>query len=122
MQTIITLLFVVAAIIHFLPFIGVLGAGQLTKLYGLPFDEPNLVILMRNRAVLFGLIGAFMAYAAFYPLLQSLALISGLVSFGSFVLLAWSRGAINQRLKRVVVMDIVGLICLGIILILKLLF
>lgn len=29
--------------------------------------EPNLEILMRHRAVLFGLIGAFMVFAAFKP-------------------------------------------------------
>ena len=50
----------VVAVIHLLPLSGVLGAGRLAALYGLPFDEPNLAILMRHRAVLFGLLGVFL--------------------------------------------------------------
>ena len=46
-------------------------------LYGIPIDEPNLAILMRHRAVLFGLLGVFMLIAAFRPLYQPLALIAG---------------------------------------------
>jgi hypothetical protein len=42
---------IVAGLIHFLPVAGVIGADQLTSMYALPFDERNLVILMRHRAV-----------------------------------------------------------------------
>ena len=47
-----------------LPLAGVLGAGRLSALYGIAFEEPNLVLLMRHRAVLFGLLGVFLAIAA----------------------------------------------------------
>ena len=47
---------VVVAVIHLLPVSGVLGSERLAALYGLPFNEPNLAILMRHRAVLFGLL------------------------------------------------------------------
>ena len=58
---------IVVGVIHLLPLSGVLGGAQLFSLYGVPVDDPNLEILMRHRAVLFGLLGVFLVYAAFKP-------------------------------------------------------
>lgn len=103
---------VISAIIHLLPIAGVLGSERLSILYGLSFDDPNLAILMRHRAVLFGLLGCFLIYAAFQPQLQPLAFIAGLISVISFLWLAWSIGDYNALVKRVVVADVVALVCL----------
>jgi len=108
----IALLLLVAGIIHLLPLAGVLGGERLNALYGLALDEPNLQILMRHRAVLFGLLGALLVAAAFIPGLRSLALIGGLLSVISFLLLAWSAPLYNEALRRVVVADWVALACL----------
>lgn len=102
----------IAGIIHLLPLPGVLGADRLATLYGLVFSEPNLAILMRHRAVLFGLVGTFLMVAAFRPDLQAIALVGGLVSVVSFLFLAWSAGPYNAQVGRVVVADIVALACL----------
>jgi len=56
---IISVLLIIVAVIHLLPLSGVLSGKRLTALYGLSFQEPNLEILMRHRAVLFGLLGVF---------------------------------------------------------------
>lgn len=103
---------VVVGIIHLLPLSGVLGAERLAALYGVPFDEPNLAILMRHRAVLFGLLGVFLVYAAFQPALQNLALIAAFASVVWFVWLAWSAGGYNPQLQRVFMADLVALACL----------
>ncbi len=103
---------IVAAIIHLLPLAGVLGSGRLAALYGLDFAEPNLAILMRHRAVLFGLLGAFLVYAAFKPHLQVIAFIAAFVSVVSFLLLAWSSGDYNPQVGRVVTADIIALVAL----------
>jgi hypothetical protein len=103
---------VVAALIHLLPITGALGPAWLEKLYGLPFGEPNLEILMRHRAVLFGLLGAFLLTAAFRPALQGLAFVAGLVSVISFLYLAWSVGGYNAQIGRVFTADLVALVCL----------
>ena len=105
-------LLVIAGIIHLLPLSGVLGAERLAALYGLSFQEPNLLLLMRSRALLFGLLGAFMLYAAWRPTLQPLALFGGLVSVLGFLLLAWSGPGYNDALRRVVIADWVALGCL----------
>lgn len=112
MPKIVSALLLIVAVIHLLPLSGVLGADRLHALYGLNFDEPNLAILMRHRAVLFGLLGVFLIYAAFKPSLQPLAFAAGFVSVLSYLALAWSVGSYNAALERVVVADIVALVCL----------
>jgi len=103
---------ILAGIIHLLPLSGLLGADRLTALYGLDFSEPSLSILMRHRAVLFGLLGAFLVFAAFRPSLQPLAFIAAFVSVLSFLLLAWSSGDYNPQVGRVVTADLVALVAL----------
>lgn len=105
-------LLIVAGIIHLLPLVGVLGGERLAGLYGFPFNEPNLEILMRHRAVLFGLLGALLVCAAFMPAYQPLALIGGLISVVTFLGLAALVGGYNAQIGRVVVADWVALACL----------
>jgi hypothetical protein len=100
---------VVVAAIHLLPLAGVLGGAKLSALYGVPIDDPNLQILMRHRAVLFGLLGAFMLWAAFVPSYQPAALLAGWVSVVAFLVLAHSTGGYNAPLARVVAADWVAL-------------
>lgn len=99
-------------IIHLLPLTGVVGGDRLDALYGVPIDDPNLAILMRHRAVLFGLLGAFMVYAAFTPAVRTLALLAGFVSVISFLVLAWTVGGYNAEIGRVVTVDLVALLLL----------
>ncbi len=105
-------LLLLAGIIHLLPLPGVLGAERLTALYGLSFNEPNLEILMRHRAVLFGLLGVLLVYAAFTPSIQPLAIIAGCVSAVSFIAIAWSVEGYNASIQKVVLADIVAIIAL----------
>ena len=103
---------IVTGIIHLLPLSGAIGAGRLAALYGLDFSDPNLSLLMRHRAVLFGLFGAFLVLAAFKPALQSIAFVAAFVSVLSFLLLAWSSGGYNTLVGRVVTADLVALVAL----------
>jgi hypothetical protein len=103
---------IIAGIIHLLPLPGVLGASQVARLYGVAIEDPNLVILMRHRAVLFGLLGLLLAAAAFRTELRGLAYVAGLVSVTSFLALAWGVGGYNGLIGRVVVADIVATTCL----------
>ena len=109
MSKLVAVLLLIVGIIHLLPVVGVLGGDRLNSLYGLNLDEPNLQILMRHRAVLFGLLGALLIAAAFLPGLRTLALLAGLVSVVSFLLLAWGTPLYNEALRRVVVADWIAL-------------
>ena len=112
MRYITTAALLVVAIIHLLPLSGVLGAERLTTLYGVAVTDPNLAIVMRHRAVLFGLLGAFLLYAAFQPAWQPMAFVAGFVSVLSFLWLSWSVGGYNAQISRVVLADWVALISL----------
>jgi len=101
-----------AGIIHLLPLPGVLGAGQLPRLYGVSADDPNLEILLRHRAVLFGLLGALLIAAAFRPELRPVALIFGLASTVSFLVIAWGVGGYNAQVAHVVAADLVAVVLL----------
>lgn len=112
MRYVISVALIVVGVIHLLPLSGVLGADRLASLYGVLLDDPNTIILMRHRAVLFGLFGAYLVVAAFLPLLQIGAFVAGFVSVISFLLLAWSVGQYNGSIAKVVVVDLAALVFL----------
>jgi hypothetical protein len=109
MKYLVSISLLLVGIIHLLPLSGVLSAERLFSLYGIVFDEPNLEILMRHRAVLFGLLGGFLMLAAFKPAFQLAGLVAGFVSVVSFLYLAFSVGGYNEHIARVFLADIVAL-------------
>jgi hypothetical protein len=112
MHRLLTACLVVVGVIHLLPLAGVLGASRLSALYGIPVAEPNLELLLRHRAVLFGALGAFLVHAALRPHLQAAALTVGAASVVSFLLLAYGSGGYNAQIGRVVAADWVALAAL----------
>jgi hypothetical protein len=113
MRLLVPAVLLLVALIHALPALGVLGAAKLFSLYGVPVAEPNLEILLRHRAVLFGLLAAFLAWAAFDPALHRLALVAGIVSVGGFLGTAARVGPqLNLALLRVFKVDLVALVLL----------
>ena len=102
----------IVGIIHLLPMTGYLGASKLSALYNITIDDPNLEILMRHRAVLFGVLGSLFIYAAFQPNVQPFAFFAGYASVLSFFYLSYSVGNFNQAVEKVIVADVIALIAL----------
>jgi len=113
MRILTALALLTVGIIHLIPLSGVLGPEHLVRLYGAAPSDPSALILMRHRAVLFGIVGGVCVLAAFKPDLQWLALVLGGFSVVSFLGLAWSTGGFNAHLQRVVVADVLALVCLA---------
>jgi hypothetical protein len=109
MKHVVSVALVLVGIIHLLPLPGVLGRKRLESLYGISIEDPNLMIVMRHRAVLFAILGAFFLVAALRVELQALALILGFVSVMSFLWLARSVGGYNAQVARVYVADLAAL-------------
>jgi hypothetical protein len=113
MRFVVPAVLLLVATIHALPVVGVLGPAKLSKLYGFPVTDGSLELVLRHRAVLFGLLAAFLAYAAFKPELHRLALVAGLVSVASFLVLAAMVSSYSQQLATVVRVDWVALVLLS---------
>ncbi|HVH32665.1 MAG TPA: hypothetical protein VM847_00960 [Tahibacter sp.] len=108
MRLLVSVLLLLVGLIHLLPLPGLLGSERLAALYGLDFGDPNLALLMRHRAVLFGLLGSGCVIAAFRPSWQGVMLAAAAISAGSFLLLALAGGGYNAAIARVVTVDAIA--------------
>ncbi|MCW9034682.1 MAG: hypothetical protein OQJ97_10730 [Rhodospirillales bacterium] len=111
-EKIITGLMLIIAVIHLLPLSGFFGVERLVSLYKVEIIDANLEILMRHRAVLFGILGGFFAYSAFNPSLQPLAFLAAFISIASFFFLSFSVGDFNEAIRKVVIADVVASVSL----------
>lgn len=105
-------LLMVVGLIHLLPVVGVVGGDRLQALYGITVDDPSLSILLRHRAVLFALVGGLLVMGALVRPYRWLALVVGLVSVVSFLVLAQAEGGGNAAVQKVVRVDIAALLAL----------
>ena len=108
-----TLLVLVAAAINLAPVLGAFAPERMTALYGVDLSDPNLEILMRHRAVLFGLVGGLLVAAAFVRRLRGTGYVVGFASMLSFLLIAWMVGGYGAEIGRVVLVDVVGIVSLA---------
>ena len=93
-------------LIHIAPLIGVLGAEKLAFLYGTSVNDKSLELLLRHRAILFGLLGSAMLASIFIPHTRLAALVAGTASAAAFIALAWSIGGYSVQLAKVVRIDL----------------
>ncbi len=103
---VVSALYLFAAAGNLLPAIGISSAARLEALYGIAIADPNLIVLLRHRAVLLGIVGALLAAAAFRPALRTAAIAAGFVSMISFMVLAWGASESNAALRRVASVDV----------------
>ncbi len=118
---VITGLIVIAGLINFAPVIGVMSADRIESLYGIELNDPVLEVLLRHRAVLFGLLGGFMIIAAFKPQWHRGAIVGGFLAMLSFLALYLLGGSQPASLLSIVYADVVGVVALSIAVVMKLL-
>ncbi|MGB8328550.1 MAG: hypothetical protein WCE62_00375 [Polyangiales bacterium] len=111
-ETLITLLMLIVAAIHLVPITGFFGARRLSALYGIEVDSPDLEILMRHRAALFGILGTFFAYAAFVPAVQPIAFGGAAASLAFFFYLAFVVGNFGDKIRKIVLGDVIAVVAL----------
>lgn len=112
MRYVVAISLALVGVIHLLPLGGVFGGSRLFDLYGVEFVEPNLEILMRHRAVLFGLLGSFLLFAALKKSFQLAAFVAGWISVLAFIYLAWSVGGYNEHIGKIILADMVAAVLL----------
>lgn len=113
-QTALAAALLLAGFINTLPVMGLLGGERLAALYGMAFDDPSLRILMRHRALLFGLLGGAMLAASFIPHWRAPIALAGLVSMLGFIAITWLEGGGNAAITRVVKADVIASVPLAV--------
>jgi heme A synthase len=109
----------VAGGINLLPSFLAFLPEKIAKSYGIEIPNANFELLLRHRAILFGIIGGLMIYSALVKKHYELSTITGLVSMSSFIILYFLIGKdINQEIKKVMRIDVVAtvILCIGFIL------
>jgi hypothetical protein len=110
--TLAIVLICIAGLINFLPVMGALSRKRIESLYGITVEDGNFEILMRHRAVLFGIVGSLIIASAFNPSLRPAGYAAGFIAMLTFVLIVGTVGKYNSNLRRVVIVDVVGLTAL----------
>jgi hypothetical protein len=113
MQHLWAFLVLVAAAINLAPVFGAVSTERMAAFYGVDLQSPNLQILMRHRAVLFGIVGGLLLVAAFRPQLRTLGYVLGFSSMLSFLVVAWLVGEYSVEIQRVIFVDAVGVAALA---------
>ncbi|GFD91258.1 hypothetical protein KUL152_34840 [Tenacibaculum sp. KUL152] len=113
MSKVLFVLLISVGVINFLPVIGVLSAAKLESAYSVKLLSNDLIILMRHRALLFGLIGGFLIYSAFVPTYRTAAMVLAGISMVGFVVLAHLTGEFNQSINKIVLVDYAGILMLA---------
>ena len=109
MNKIVVALLIIVGLINFLPVIGVLSATNITQTYSVELTSNDLVILMRHRALLFGIVGGFILYSVIAPQHQVVAMVMAAISMVGYLGLMWSVGGYNSSILKVAVVDMVGI-------------
>lgn len=110
---IVGLLNLTPVIVFFLP-------ERTASLYGIDLAGTELTVLMRHRAILLGLLGAALIYAAFRRDVLVPVIIAAFIGKLAFLFLTYSSPGVNAEIGRVAVFDIVAVVLLAVALILHL--
>lgn len=110
------IILIIVGLINIAPLTGVMSATTLEGMYEVDLNNGDLVILLRHRAILFGMLGAFILYAAFHRRLQQTASIAALLSMISFVALVYLQGDGGDAIQKVVRIDLFAITLTAILL------
>ncbi len=108
MDTLFTCCLVLVGLVNLAPVLGMFSASKMEQTYGIELGSKDLAIMMRHRALLFGILGSFIICAVFVPVFQVPAMLMAGISMIGFVVLALHAGGYNQSIFKVLVVDLLG--------------
>lgn len=113
METVFRVCLFIVGLINFMPSVLAILPNKISQSYGINIPNANYELLLRHRAVLFGIIGGLIIYSAISKKYYSLSVIVGLISMVSFLILfKLVDGNVNAELEKVMSIDIAGIIIL----------
>ena len=103
---------VVVGLVNLAPVSAARSAAALARTYGIPEPGGDIEVLLRHRAVLFGIVGGVILVSAIVPALQFTAVIMAYASMASYLVLVAMAGKVGHRLVLVRNIDIAALVLL----------
>lgn len=114
MQSLFRSVLFLCGLIHLLPFALAFMPDRIASAYGVEVSGSDMALLLRHRAVLFGIVGAIMVHSSLTRSNYLLATLTGLVSMLSFVWLFMHIGGINDSLRRIMLVDMAASLALAV--------
>jgi hypothetical protein len=112
MRRVATVLIVAVGLVQAAPIVGAV-ASDFDAFYGVSVaDDPNLLILLRSRAVYYGIVGIFLLYAVWRRQYLGPAMLLAGTGLGSYALHAVLEPDHNGKLGALIVIDLVAVACL----------
>ena len=105
MEFLYRLILLITGVVHLLPFSLAFFTNRISNSYGVSISDPNMLLLLRHRAFLFGIIGFGLIFSAIKKKYYLAASVVGLVSMISFICLYYWIGDINAQLQSVMRVD-----------------
>jgi hypothetical protein len=114
METIFRATLFLAGTVNMLPSLLTFMPHRIAASYGIEAPDSNLELLLRHRAVLFGIIGGMMIYSSIAQKYYDLVTLAGLASMISFILLYFliNTDGISKELRGVMIIDAIATILL----------
>jgi len=115
----ITICLIIVGLINFIPTIAIISAQKLEAAYSIKLISNDLIILLRHRALLFGILGGFILYSVKATYYQGAAMIMAGISMLGYVVLMFTVGGYNEALYKILIIDVVGIVILSLAVIFK---
>jgi len=108
MYRLVAVILFAVGLLHLYPAAGVFGPERLQALYDIGSTDADTLLLLRHRAILFALLGAALIAGAIHAPWRWPALLAGLISTVSFVVLAFPLDDNSAAVTRVFWSDVVA--------------
>lgn len=112
MSKAITFCLIIVGLINFLPILGIGSALQIEQAYAVIIESNDVEILLRHRALLFGIIGGFVVISAFKEHYQKPAMVMAAISMAGFIATVLTVGGYNDSINKILMIDVIGLLFL----------
>lgn len=99
--------------------VGVLSAAKISSAYSIDLVGNDIIILLRHRALLFGIVGGFVLFSVYKPAYQSVAMVMAAISMVGFLYFVWAMDDYNDSITRIAMIDLAGIACLVLATVLK---
>ncbi len=110
MNIVLIALIIVVGVLNFLPLAGLFSAAVLERSYGIALPDPNTELLLRHRAILFGLVGGLVLASVIITPWRTVAMAIATVSMASFVVLVFWFDNNSPELLKIAYIDVAGVV------------